>query len=651
MRDGSRPLLTRLLEGDLSCFGAPRLEETVAGRVRAEQMASVIRYTPGMMLANLSSAPILTAALWDTADQRLLCVWAALMLGLASLFFVRRIQRAGRPPPATVSPRAIRLTIRNALALGGLWSAVPLFFFGEATSGGQLIIACLVAGVLCSAAFGLASIPVAATAFTGPLFVSVGIAFASHGDPMYTLAALLLLVYAGIILRVVYSHGVQFATRLAAQIAVEHKVSTDGLTELLNRTGFQERFEAAFDAFRQGQAGFAVFCLDLDSFKAVNDTYGHDAGDELLVQAAARLKACAGPQDTCARLGGDEFAVIAPGLDRAQARERASQVIQSFEVPFKIGHVEICCGISIGIALAPTDGTDPRSLLKAADIALYQAKQSRGGSFKFFEARHNERERQRRNLEQELRQALHKGEFRLFYQPFLNLASNQVVGCEALLRWEHPLRGIILPSEFVPTAEETGLIGPIGEWIIQEACRTAAMWPASARVAVNLSIAQLRDPAIVPVVMRALAESGLAPERLEFEITETVLIGEAEIPFRILRRLSSLGIRIALDDFGTGYSSLSYLRKLPLHRIKIDRSFVGDMLSDADCASIVRAVIGLAADLNIATTAEGVETDEQLSWLKARACNEAQGYLISRPCPAEELTRFFKDDAAQRRAA
>jgi predicted signal transduction protein with EAL and GGDEF domain len=346
--------------------------------------------------------------------------------------------------------------------------------------------------------------------------------------------------------------------------------------------------------------------------------------------------------DVVARLGGDEFAVVQVGLKQAEeVTQLASRLIAELSEPYDVDGHEVVIGTSIGIALAPGDSSDADQLLKNADMALYRAKAEGRGMFRFFEAEMDARIQARRKLETELRKAVVQGEFEVLYQPIINLKDNQVAAFEALLRWNHPERGLIMPDEFIWIAEDIGLIGCIGEWVLREACAEAATWPRSISVAVNLSSSQFRKT-LVPAVVQALAASGLRPDRLELEITESVLLQNNEATLLMLRQLHDLGVRISMDDFGTGYSSLSYLRSFPFDKIKIDRSFVSELETRPDCAAIVRAVAALGGTLGMKTTAEGVETVGQLEWLRSEGCTEVQGFLFSRAVSAKNLSTLLR---------
>ncbi len=417
--------------------------------------------------------------------------------------------------------------------------------------------------------------------------------------------------------------------RRQAEARVVYLASHDSLTDLPNRTLFRARLEAALVGVAKG-GSLAVHSIDLDRFKDVNDTLGHPVGDILLQEVARRLQAEIRDGDLVARLGGDEFAIIQMNIDRPEASsDLAQRLIQIIAAPYLIDGNSILVGASIGVTIAPADGLDVDQLLKSADMALYRAKSQGRGTFSFFEQEMDIRLQARRLLEKDLRGALGAGEFEVYYQPLFNIAAGRISGFEALLRWHHPTRGMVPPDEFIPLAEETGLIVQIGDWVLRQACAEAAHWPPAITVAVNLSSVQFKRRGLYDSVSGALAVSGLSPERLELEITETILLQESEFTLAKLHKFRSLGIRIALDDFGTGYSSLSYLRSFPFDKIKIDRSFVKNLSSGKDASAIVRTVTRLAQDLGMSTTAEGVETKEDLDFLREIGCTEIQGYLIS----------------------
>jgi diguanylate cyclase (GGDEF)-like protein len=435
--------------------------------------------------------------------------------------------------------------------------------------------------------------------------------------------------------------------RRRAEVQIAHMARHDGLTDLPNRALLRERLEQELKRVKRGDS-LAVLCLDLDHFKSINDTLGHPIGDELLKLVADRLRSCTREPDTIARLGGDEFAIIMTQMHQpGDAAVLCRRIRESIIKPYQVDGHQIVTDISIGISIAPFDGSEPDQLLKNADMALYGAKGDGRGTYRFFEAEMDKRMRERRDLEMDLRQALNNGQFALHYQPLVNLRTHEITAFEALLRWNHPTRGLISPADFVPIAEETGLIVPIGEWVLRTACQETANWPAHVKVAVNLSPAQLKSKNLLPMIVSALADCAIQPNRLQLEITETMLMQNTFATLNTLHQLRKLGVQIAMDDFGTGYSSLSYLRSFPFDKIKIDRSFIQDLSNGAEPRAIVHAVTGLAKCLNMISTAEGVETQQQLDTLEAVGCTEMQGYLFSRARPADKVRELFESPAVK----
>ncbi|NOJ43246.1 bifunctional diguanylate cyclase/phosphodiesterase [Bradyrhizobium australiense] len=425
--------------------------------------------------------------------------------------------------------------------------------------------------------------------------------------------------------------------RRRAEERITHLAHYDALTDLPNRTLFHERLKRELSHAAPGEQ-LAVLYIDIDEFKSVNDSLGHMIGDELLKSVAASLAACARKSDFVARLGGDEFAIVQTGIeDIDDVMKLVSRIFEAIRSPYQcLGH-QVTTDASIGIALAPQDGSDIDQILKNADLAMYAAKAAGRRTYRFFEPDMEAEVRARRDLEMDLRQALVDGGFEVYYQPCLSLQTNAITGCEALVRWRHPQRGMISPAEFVPLAEDTGLINQLGEWVLTSACKEAAIWPDNIRLAVNVSPIQFKSGTLALKVMAALAASGLAASRLELEITEAVLIRDDETALAVLHDLRTIGVRIALDDFGTGYSSLSYLQRFPFDKIKIDRCFITDIAEPEGSSCIVEAVVTIAAERHMTTTAEGVETEEQRGLLRELGCSEMQGYLFSAPKPAAEI--------------
>lgn len=431
--------------------------------------------------------------------------------------------------------------------------------------------------------------------------------------------------------------------RRRAQEEIHHLAHHDGLTDLANRTLLEERLTQAMAAAERSGGQLAVLCLDLNRFKPVNDTLGHAAGDELLRQTARRLHGLARASDTVARVGGDEFVLVQTTLSQpGDAAALAERIMVEISLPFDLNGHAVTIDTSIGIALFPHDGHTVEALLKNADTALYRAKEAGRGVTCFFEAEMEERLLERGLLEQDLRAALAKGEFSVSFQPLHNCGTRDVTSFEALLRWENPERGKVSPADFIPVAEECGLILPLGRWMLEQACTVAASWPHPYTVAVNLSPVQFQRGNLPAQVAEVLAQTGLPANQLELEVTEGLLIEDSEGALATMRALKALGVRLALDDFGTGYSSLSYLRRFPFDKLKIDKSFIQAIELDAGARAIVDAILAMGHSLNLRVTAEGVETEEQLAFLLRHDCDEVQGFLLGRPVPAEQLCRSLR---------
>jgi diguanylate cyclase (GGDEF)-like protein len=426
-----------------------------------------------------------------------------------------------------------------------------------------------------------------------------------------------------------------------AEQRITHLAHYDALTDLPNRTLFHEQIKREL-AHAAPDRQLAVLYIDIDEFKSVNDSLGHMIGDELLKAVAVSLSACVRGTDFVARLGGDEFAIVQTGVtNAADVTELIHRIYNAIRAPYQcLGH-QVTTDASIGVALAPQDGSDLDQILKNADLAMYAAKAAGRRTHRFFEPEMDAQVRARRMLEIDLRQAIADGGLEVYYQPCLDLQDNRITGCEALVRWRHPQRGMISPVDFIPIAEETGLINQLGEWVLTTACTEAASWPGDIRLAVNVSPVQFKSGTLALKVIAALGASGLAASRLELEITEAVLIRDDDAALAVLHQLRAIGVRIALDDFGTGYSSLSYLQRFPFDKIKIDRCFVTDIAGPEGSASIVEAVVNIAAARRMTTTAEGVETEQQRELLRALGCSEMQGYLFSPPKPAADVRRLL----------
>jgi diguanylate cyclase (GGDEF)-like protein/PAS domain S-box-containing protein len=426
----------------------------------------------------------------------------------------------------------------------------------------------------------------------------------------------------------------------------------DSLTGLPNRLLFRDRLDQSLSRLGRSSGNVGLLFLDLDHFKQINDSLGHGVGDQLIQQAANRIRQCVHDQDTVARLGGDEFVILLDYVnDDAEAASLAGRILTSFEQPFRFNGREYVISLSIGIATRGSDIGGADTMLRDADIAMYHAKTNGGGRYAIFAASMQTDGLARLELENELRDAVNRDELLVHYQPIVELDGARLFGAEALVRWQHPVRGLISPADFIPLAEETGLIVPIGQWVLEQACYQGAAWQARyphlpLTISVNLSLRQFQNPGLLHDVQRALAQSDLSPASLQLEITESAIMRDAESTISTMRQLKQLGIKLALDDFGTGYSSLSYLKRLPLDVLKIDRSFVGDIGADREDQAIVKTIIALAKSLNLSTTAEGVETQAQAELLRGWGCEQAQGYHFSRPLSAKDFKSLIRGNGA-----
>ena len=439
--------------------------------------------------------------------------------------------------------------------------------------------------------------------------------------------------------------------RKRIQEGLSYLAQYDSLTGLANRNLFRERLGRALIRVDRNKSLVALMFIDLDRFKNINDTLGHDAGDKLLIEVSRRLEKCTRDGDTVARLGGDEFTVILEDIKHVDdAAVIARKILVAMEPAIKLSGYEVFVTPSIGITIYPLDDTSVNNLLKNADTAMYRAKERGRNGFQFYTAGMNTRTIERLELEAGLRRALKNEEFVLYYQPKIAIDNRQIIGAEALIRWQYKKLGLIPPLKFIPIAEETGLIVPIGEWVIRTACKQVASWQEAGftdlRMAVNISARQFTDSDIVKVVLDAVIQTNIEPQHLEVEITESMLMEDTSINISALKELKEHGIQISIDDFGTGYSSLSYLKRFHIDALKIDQSFVRDITTDSDDAAIASAVIALGQSLQLTVVAEGVETEEQLSFLKKQGCHEAQGYLFSKPVPAEDFTQLLQEEKA-----
>lgn len=626
--------------------------ESMLSRIRAEQLHAIARFTPAIFVVNIWNVVVLVAALYGSAKESTAMVWAFVVCSASAYLYLCGVGIRERTRPVQVSRAVSRVIVMAAGAIGLLWCLAPLLFIDHLAAGQMLIIVCMCCGIMCAGALVLASMPEAVFAFVAPVLAGTLLAIDRSDLVGQYHVSLLFVVYACVLVLASLSYYRQMGNRLLKQIDAENSARRDGLTRLPNALAFHEFLERALARCAEYKEQAAVLYLDLDGFKPVNDRYGHAAGDEILIQVAQRLEETVRKTDFVARLGGDEFAVALVDVGGPiQVMAFVDRLSRAFASPFTAAGLPQDIGVSVGIALAPSDGLETNALVVKADNALYQSKTAGGGTSRFFDPKHAETVQERRDLEKDLRLAIERNELDVALQPVVEIATGRIIGCEALARWRHPVRGPVSPDEFIPMAERTGLIHELGMWIVRAACRLATHMPEGAPISVNVSVAQLRSASMTADMLAVIEEFGLTPDRIEIEITESLLITRDDPAIETARELSKAGFPIALDDFGTGYASLNYLRKLPLNRVKIDKEFIRDSVVHADCAAIVISVVQLARTLGLDVTAEGVETEEQLAFLKSIGCGAAQGYLISRPVAEADLPALFARKAEQTLAA
>ena len=748
------------------------LDERDLRWIRAAQIDAVVQLVPLTMTINVMNAAIVVFVFWKTGSAAFLIAWSV-TLALVAAASVLSWRRSRRKRPKKASARAIRRMILHATVLGALWGIAPLVLFPGAGLMEQLILACLVAGMISGGAFGLSTVPAAGLAYTWTIVIaSMGALFLA-GEQTFAFTAVLLLLYTLFISRNLVAHGTLFADHLRDRLRLKSQSEVIGLllkdfqehasdwlwetdasgalvrvsdrfanaagktpeemegapfchvidcnrdqqtpeiediidhmtaqsafrdllvpiragahwrfwslsakpvydatgeftgyrgvgadvtekrladdrisylarydivTGLPNRASFREAVDRTLADVRENEASAAVLFIDLDQFKAINDTLGHDVGDALLKGVGERINDCARKEDVVARLGGDEFAIVQSLPNEPTATlALARRLMDAFKEPLTLDQGDIVIGASVGIAFAPADGQDADVLMRNADLALYGAKADGAGTYCFFEPEMEAVAHRRRDLEVGLRAAVENDELDLAFQPIVDLDTGRVTCCEALVRWRSPEWGEVSPAEFIPVAESTGLIAAIGEWVLREAVKTARNWPDGTTVAVNLSPVQFRQQKLLANVVDALVNSGLPPQRLELEVTESIFLDGSEQTLEMLNHLRTLGVRIALDDFGTGYSSLSYLRRFPFDRIKIDKSFIDHIATQGESVAIIRSIVALANGLGMTTTAEGVETEAQIEQLRELGCTRIQGYVFSPPLPASGIAEL-----------
>ncbi len=637
---GSLTRIRRFLDGDPLAFEEIPSTPAIRARFRAEQLRDLERSTPVVMLVSCFSALTFAMSMWESPLSEQAKIWAALIFCFSGVIYARRVtapQRSSR----SASPNGIWRATANALLHGALWGALPIYFFSGSALPEQFVIAGFCFATLFGGSFALSMIPVALLAHVAPIAAGFLVAILAEHNPAFDVVAGTVAIYIVVLIGAAFSRTTEAARRCGAEAAAEEGAMRDELTRLPNRVAFREELARAFARVARQNERFALMSFDLDGFKAVNDSLGHETGDAVLVEASRRLKAATRESDLVARLGGDEFALIAIDIHSVEdAVTIAHRILAGFRAPFEIDGRTMPISLSIGIAIAPSDGVDPESLLRNADNAMYATKQSGRCGYTLFRDRYGF-VAERNTLDAELDRAFAERELFMVFQPFVDSDTQETTGFEALLRWRHPVRGVLSAAEIVPLFERAGQIDRVGSWALEEAMAVATTWPPHLRVAVNVSALQLRKPNFEETVLRAIERTGLDPARLELELTETAMILDGEKAFEMLASLRRRGIRTALDDLGTGYSSLANLVGLPLDRLKIDRSFVTNLETNAMCASVVKLTIELARSLELSVTAEGVENRRQLELLREFGCKEAQGYLFSRPRPATQVSSLF----------
>ena len=621
-------------------------DQAIAASVRATLLESLYASPQSLIIGAITSSGI-TGIVAYVSGNRWLVVCALAIALVAGIRMIDALKRPGRAARTRSSKNGWAARQEFIYRSGALGYSALLGTFGLLTlvHSDDGVLQLLAVTTTIGYAAGIAGrnagrpwIALSQLCFAS-LPLTVGLVVSMQPLKM-ALAAVIVLFVVAMMDITLQTYGVilkaTLVSREKAALAEHHAAVArrDDLTGVANRTAFREQFESRLQALSHGDRRLAIFWIDLDRFKEINDSFGHLAGNALLAGVAQRLDTEFGATGIVARLGGDEFAVICDVVSQTDAVAKGERIIALVEQPVHHDGRALCVGASLGIAVAPSDGIDADTLLKNADLALYRAKESGRGQMRFYEPLMDEKIERTRDLGAEMQGALKRGEFHLMFQPIFDLTGQRILSCETLLRWTNRRYGAISPAEFIPIAEENGLIVVIGDWVIREACRTASDWPKDVTVAVNLSPIQLRSANMPTVIMSALAASGLAADRLELEVTESVLLEDIDASLAALDAINRLDVRTTLDDFGTGYSSLSYLTKFPFQTLKIDRSFITDLEQSPASVAIVQTVIELAAKLGMHTVAEGVETQAQLEQLRRTRCDAVQGFLLAHPMPA-----------------
>ncbi len=617
-------------------FGSP-----ASPLVYADQVRLIYRLSRAGYAGSLICVGIIAIALWNVVPHRLVVAWLALaVIVTAARLMLYRAFIEANPSPERSRLWANRF-VSGAAGMGFVWGVLGSLLLPTDHPTHQLLIVAVIGGMTASAMIVLTPLRQAFLAFMLPAIVPLAIVICLQGTGVHPLVGAMLAVLIGAML---VTFPIVHETHVASLSArFEHN---DALTGLPNRFKFNERLTQALARAERYRKQLAVLFIDLDRFKIVNDTLGHAAGDRLLTQVAAQLRSCLREGDTIGRQGGDEFVVLIEDVsDPQHTTSVAKKILHTLAQPYVLNEQAVHVTASIGISVYPDDGREQETLLKNADIAMYRAKEQGKNNLQYYSAQMNQHTLERLALETSLRGAIDRQEFLLHYEPKIDLRSGQITGVEALIRWIHPELGILAPGQFMALAEETGLIGPIGEWVLRTACMEAVSWIKQGAppigVAVNFSARQLAREDLVQSVTSVLRESGLDPRYLELEITESAVMHNAERAVTALRHLKALGVRVAIDDFGTGYSSLGNLKRFPIDSVKIDHSFIFDIPDDNDDVAITRAVIAMAHSLGLKVIAEGVETQEQFDFLRDHNCDEMQGYFFSPPIDAAALMRLI----------
>ena len=622
--DGCR----RVFSGDMTAFGGHPLSEATSARLRADAIASIARYTPAMMIANAFNAAVLYFVLMSTPMSEKALFWAFGVIGFSTFVYLRHTRR-GAQKSNSASVHAIWRACLNAFLMGCLWASVPLWFFSGETSTAQLIVVCLCIGILCGGAFALSNLPIAAMLFATPVYLGSSLAVIRSGDGMLLLVAVLLGVYMYAILRAIVVHALQHADRFAAQVEAERVAQTDWLTKLPNRAAFLHAMEVAVARQKRYGEGFAVFYMDLDDFKGINDKLGHSAGDDLLIQVADRLRSCVRDLDTVGRLGGDEFAIVEANVSSPlEAAILAKRILKAFGRPFELKGADVRNRVSIGIAMSSLDGLEPALLLHNADTALYRAKNEGRGIYRFFQPSHDSQTQERNAFEEDLRQAIALDRLQMSFAPVMDVRAKNVASQVGTLHWQHETRGSLPAQVFVPRAEDIGMSFAIAQVMIDKACLMLVTHPDDVAVRLALPAKAFTDAHLYHYAVGQLEKALVSANRLILDVGAPVL-ALGDFSMQNLLGFKDAGVRLALTGFGTLPLPMDALRDVCFSHAVLDEELVVDILEDSNSASIVRRMIELGHDLNLRVVADHVRSESLLVWLKLMGCDEISGNVAS----------------------